>query len=53
MLPRRKIYIDSRYKANDSMCNANIKIQIKENLKFPDYCVFYYGNLYSEYVYNC
>ena len=41
MLPRRKIYIDSRYKTNDSISNANFKIQLNENLKFPDNCGFF------------
>ena len=41
MLPRRKIYIDSRYKTQDSISNANFKIQLNENLKFPDNCGFY------------
>jgi hypothetical protein len=41
MLPRRKIYIDSRYKTQDSKSNANFKIQLNENLKFPDNCGFY------------
>ena len=41
MLPRRKIYIDSRYKTQDSISNANFKIQLNENLKFPDNCGFF------------
>ena len=38
MLPRRKFYIGSRYKTNDSVSNANFKIQLNEILKFPDNC---------------
>ena len=41
MLSRRKIYIDSRYKTQDSISNAHFKIQLNENLKFPDNCGFY------------
>ena len=41
MLPVKKIYIDSRYKTQDSISNANFKIQLNENLKFPDNCGFF------------
>ena len=41
MLLRRKIYIDSRYKTNDSITNANVKIQLNEHLKFSDNCGFF------------
>ena len=41
MLPRRKIFVGSRYKTNDSISNANFKIQLNENLKFPDNCGFF------------
>ena len=41
MLPVKKIYIDSRYKTQDSINNANFKIQLNENLRFPDNCGFF------------
>ena len=45
MLPRRKIYIDSRYKTNGSISNANFKIQLNENLKFLDNCGFFFTDI--------
>ena len=41
MLPTRKIYIDSRYKTADSISNTNFKIQLNENIKFPETSGFY------------
>ena len=41
MLPVKKIFIDSRYKTQDSINNANFKIQLNENLKSPDNCGFF------------
>ena len=41
MLPTRKIYIDSRYKTADSISNTDFKIQLSENITFPDNSGFY------------
>ena len=41
MLPKRKMYIDSRYKTDDSISNADFKIQLSENIKFPENSGFY------------
>jgi hypothetical protein len=41
MLPKRKIYIDSRYKTADSISNTDFKIQLSENIKFPENSGFY------------
>ena len=50
MLPVKKIYIASRYKTQDSIHNANFKIQLNENFKFFDNCgFFHYRYVYSNY----
>ena len=41
MLPKRKIYIDSRYKTADSISNTDFKIQLSENIKFLETAGFY------------
>ena len=41
MLPKRKIYIDSRYKTADSISNTDLKIQLSGHIKFPENSGFY------------
>ena len=41
MLPVKKIYVDTKYKTNDSVSNSHFKIQLPETLLMPDNCVFY------------
>ena len=45
MLPIRTIYIDSRYKTADSISNTDFKLQLSENIKFPENSGFYITNI--------
>ena len=40
-LPIKKIYIDTKYKARDSLSNSNFKIDLPQTLMFPENSVFY------------
>ena len=40
-LPIKKLYIDTKYKARDSVSNSNFKINLLQSLTFPDNSVFY------------
>ena len=40
-LPIKKIYIDTKYKARDSVSNSNFKIDLPQTLMFGDNSVFY------------
>ena len=40
-LPVKKIYIDSRFKAHDSVSSSNFKIDLKQTLLFPPNSVLY------------
>ena len=41
MLPVKKIYVDSKFKTNDSVSDSHFKIQLPETLLMHDNCVFY------------
>ena len=41
----KKVYIDSRYKTNDSVSNSDFKFEIKEVLDFPDHTVCYIDDI--------
>ena len=40
-LPVKKIYVDSRYKTNDSVSTSNFKFQLPRNVFLPQNTVFY------------
>ena len=40
-LPIKKIYIDTKYKARDSVSNSNFKIDLPQTISFPENTVFY------------
>jgi len=40
-LPIKKIYIDTKYKARESISNSNFKIDLPQTLSFPENSVFY------------
>ena len=40
-LPIKKIYIDTKYKAHDSVSNSNFKIDLPQTVSFPENTVFY------------
>ena len=44
-LPVKKIYIDSRFKTNDSVSSSNFKIDLKQTLLFPPNSVFYIDDI--------
>ena len=37
----KKMYVDSRYKSNDSVSNSDFKFELKEALDLPDHTVCY------------
>ena len=41
----KKVYIDSRYKSNDSVSNSNFKFELKEALDLPDNTVCYIDDI--------
>jgi hypothetical protein len=41
MLPIKKIYIDSKFKSNDSISNSNFKITLPQSITFGSNSVFY------------
>jgi hypothetical protein len=40
MLPRKKIYIDSRFKSNDSISDSNFKIILDSTIQLPENCAY-------------
>lgn len=40
MLPVKKIYVDSRFRTNDSVSSSNFKFQLPESLLMPENCTF-------------
>ena len=46
----KKVYIDSRYKTNDSVSNSVFKFELKEALDIPDNTVLYRRYLHSSYM---
>ena len=44
-LPIKKIYIDTRFKTNDSVSNSNFKIDLGQSLLFPENSVFYIDDI--------
>jgi len=41
----KKVYIDSRYKSNDSVSNSDFKFELKESLDLPDNTVCYVDDI--------
>ena len=41
----KKVYVDSRYKSNDSVSNSDLKFELKEALDLPDNAVCYIGDI--------
>ena len=41
----KKVYIDSRYKTNDSVSNSDFKFELKEGLDLPDNTVCYIDDI--------
>ena len=41
----KKVYIDSRYKSNDSVSNSDFKFDLKEGLDLPDNTVCYIDDI--------
>ena len=41
----KKVYVDSRYKTNDSVSNSDFKLEIKEALDLPDNTVCYIDDI--------
>ena len=41
----KKVYIDSRYKTNDSVSNSDFKFELKEALDLPDNTVCYIDDI--------
>jgi hypothetical protein len=41
LLDYKKIYIDSRFRTNDSISSSNFKVELPFNVKLPDNCVYY------------
>ena len=41
----KKVYIDSRYKASDSMSNSGFKLEVKEGLDLPDNTICYIDDI--------
>ena len=41
----KKVYIDSRYKSNDSVSNSDFKFELKEALDLPDNTVCYIDDI--------
>ena len=41
----KKVYIDSRYKSNDSVSNSDFKFELKEGLDLPDNTVCYIDDI--------
>ena len=41
----RKVYVDSRYKSNDSKSNSGFKFDLKEALDLPDHTVCYIDDI--------
>ena len=41
----KKVYVDSRYKSNDSVCNSDFKFELKEALDLPDNTVCYIDDI--------
>ena len=41
----KKVYIDSRYKSNDSVSNSDFKFELKESLELPDNTVCYVDDI--------
>ena len=41
----KKVYIDSRYKTNDSVSNSDFKFELKETLDLPDNTVCYIDDI--------
>jgi hypothetical protein len=41
VLPMRKIYIDSRFKTNNSVSNSHFKYELNESVALPDKCVMF------------
>lgn len=41
MLPIKKVYVDTKYKTNDSVSTSHFKIELPQTLYLPDNTVFY------------
>ena len=41
----KKVYVESRYKSNDSISNSNFKFESKEALDLPDHTVCYIDDI--------
>ena len=41
----KKVYVDSRYKSNDSVSNSDFKFELKEALDLPDNTVCYIDDM--------
>ena len=44
-MPKRKIYIDSKFKTKDSRSHSHLKFELNENLDVPDNCVCQLDNI--------
>ena len=41
----KKVYVDSRYKTNDSVSNSDLEFELKEALYLPDNTVCYIDDI--------
>ena len=41
----KKVYVDSRYKSNDSVSNSDFKFELKEALYLPDNTICYIDDI--------
>ena len=44
-IPINKVYIDSRFKTNDSKSKSDFKCELLESLQFPDQCVCFMDDI--------